>query len=242
MSATDEEPAPPVLWRTAVGRAAFDFEIATRANLWGSYFANEDYIAGVAKELRTVRKGLNVAYALTFLLAFLILSGGFRSEAQVALFGVKLPLQVLSQQALAAIMSAVFARYVTCFISLTLLHAGLAGLLPKFGPPCWEYMLARYDGFNVYTTLLRPKTIGYSSPKREIAIIAVVLLMSLLTILIHVGLVTTASIVALRSALSADSGVAITLGLFSLLGTTVATIAMVGAVFVPLPYRLNASA
>lgn len=233
----NEDLPPDTAWVTAVERTAWDFDGATDPGTWGAYFTKDEYLAGVAAELKSTQKEIRTLYLVTFLGAFIVIGGGIPTNAEVEIVGAKLPLNLFSQQALAVVTAGVFSTYTWKLLSLFVLYRGLSRFLPKYGPSCWEFVLAQYNASDLAGAVLRPKNVGYSSPRREEFLIGVIGLGSLATILIHAGLVVFSSAVALASAARSNDLFAIFLGSVALFSSSLALLGFAAATIVPMPYR-----
>ena len=230
------------MWLTPVRRTMIDFEITSSPDRHASYFLDATYIEGIVKQHERLRGRLNVLYGITFILAFLVIAGGVPTDQSFEAFGVSVPLGLFSQQALAAVMAAVFANYVIHLCSLTLLYSAMQSVLERYGGEPWEFFAAKFDGLMLYTSLMRPKVLGYSSPNREVAFILSVAFTALATVLLHAIVCTIAGSAALAAARTDGDPLSIVLATFSLVSVVVAFGAFLTAAFIPMPYRVRTKA
>lgn len=237
---TDLNPQTPrEIWLTPIARRVFDIQVALDTAPSGRELRDPTFVAESAIQLRRLKDRLLVYYVVTFVGAFVVASGGIPGDAQIEAFGVSLPLGLLSQQALAAIVAGLFSQYIIVLLSFSLLHGGIAAQMSKDYGEGWEHRLARYDGSATYGSLLFPRLIGYRSPKREMAFIGLGVLTALISVLTHAAVVVGAAFIAFDAARNAQPGIlTMTLSSFALVGTIVPLVLWLIASFMPMPYRV----
>lgn len=234
-------PEPPSqIWLTPIARRVLDVQVALDSAPAGRELREPTFVAESANQLRRLKDRLLIYYVVTFVGAFIVASGGIPGDAQIEAFGVSLPLGLLSQQALAAIVAGLFSQYIIILLSFSLLHGGIAAQMSKDYGEGWEHRLARYDGSATYGSLLFPRLVGYRSPKRETAFIGLGLLTALISVLTHAAVVVGAAFIAFGAALNARPGfLTMTLSSFALLGTIIPLVLWLIASFLPMPYRIS---
>lgn len=194
-------------------------------------------LTAMAAELKVLRKKITALYVGTAVGAFFILAQANSTGLSVDLFGVRIPVSMLSQQALAVFLGGAFAYYMAALASFALLYGVIAAILRRFTPEGWEYLLARYDADMLWTNMLLPKKLGYPSARGERRMARLVYTSNFAVVLSHVALVFGAIISAGSSAINSNS-------YFGILLTALALIAVLGAfggafsaLFLPFEYH-----
>jgi hypothetical protein len=178
-----------------------------------------------------------VLYLITTIGAFLILAQPAASTLQIQWFGLELPVSLLSKQALAIILCGAFQVYVSSLISWVMLYFAVARPYIEIAPEGWEFLVARFEANLLYSTLLRPKKLGYTSRLSESLIAGVVYFSNAGVVLGHIVLVVGAIYSAAASAFVAKSTFGMVLGSLALLGVAGAVFGLIAGLFVRLKYK-----
>lgn len=230
--------APQVLWLTPLARRILDVQEALRIEPSAREMRDPVFISDSANQLRKLRVRVSVYYVVTFVGAFLVASGGLPTSATVELFGVTMPLGLLSQQALAAIVAGLFSQYIMVLLSFSMVHGFFSALMSADFGEGWEFRLSRYDAEAYCGALLLPRRTGYRSPKSELAFIALGVLTAFVSVFVHASVVVGAAFIAFDAALNAKlSLLPMALSTFALIGTVIPALLWFVACFVPMPYR-----
>ncbi|HYD72870.1 MAG TPA: hypothetical protein VEF55_07005, partial [Candidatus Binatia bacterium] len=183
-------------------------------------------------------KSVQRLYLISFIAASVVLAGGFPTNAEVNLFGMQVPAGVLSLQALSAIMVGIYSYFIAMLVSATMAYGILMCIFSQTYTESWDVFLAEYDATMLNANFLRPKHIGFASPKRERLAAWGVALTSFATLLLHWAVIVFAAYVALAAAMDAGSLVPTIIGGFALGAAVVGGLAYVTCTMVPMPYRM----
>jgi hypothetical protein len=167
----------------------------------------------------------------------IVLSGPLPKDARFSAFGVEAPLAVLPQQVIAVVTAVLFSQYATLFLSLNILTVMLRKILEKEGHESWQFFAAPFDAGTLWSVLITPKSVGYRSSKREIVLALLVIVVAFATVLAHAVILVAAMGVALLSAIHTHSRFLIFLGGAAFAISTVALLAFLVSVLLPMPYR-----
>lgn len=236
MSAAQTGP-PRIWWLTVFARAMVDFR--SLALRHPGYFVNDVYAAGVIAEMKRIRPQIYALYAVTFVGGLVVLAGGLPSTADIEAFGVKMPATLFSQQALAVITAGLYTYFIALLASTTVATAMLRLLTSALGNEPWEFYAARFDISNLWTSLIVPKKLGYSSPLTERIVVWLSMLSAFLALALHGGMVLLGSLAAWNKAARSHDALARLLASFSLLAVVVTLLAFLIGFFVPLRYKWN---
>jgi hypothetical protein len=198
--------------------------------------ASDAALAAMATELKALRKKITILYAGTALLAFFILAQGTSANIDVDLFGLRMPLSVLSKQALAVFLAGAFAYYAAALISFGLLYGLVAAILTRAAPEGWQYLLARYDADHLWTNLLFPKKLGYPSAIGERRIAVIVHSTNTAVVCSHIALVFGAIISSGAAAVNSASYFGMALASLALIAASGAVVGALCALYLPLEY------
>lgn len=233
-----EEP-PKYLWLSPVYRSGFEFGVDASPDLFGNVYVQDSYIEGICGEGRRLRRQIHALYAITFILACLVGTGGLPTDVEAEAFGIKVPIGVLSQQVLSAIMAATYSYMITSFLNAVILSIGIGKIMEMYGPSAWEYALARYDAGLLFGTLFRVKNVGYSSPWYEYLFIFIIFLVSFATMTLHFAVIFIASVLSFNAARDAGDVLSPILGWFSMVTVALAFLYALIAIAVPFKYTLR---
>jgi hypothetical protein len=222
---------------TAVTRSLAD---SARLAQRGDFDANpaaHDAVVTMVQELKSLRSKVNLLYLATTIAAFLILSQPTTGEISFELIGLKMPLSVLSKQAISIIMAGAFGYYLSALVSATLLYGTLMLIFQRAAPEGWEYLIARYDADLLWTTLLRPKALGYTATKWERFVSLIVQITNGAVVTGHLVLVMGAIFAAGVAALAAKSKFGIALSALAIIGSVGAILGALGALYIKVDYE-----
>lgn len=237
-----KRPLGQVAILTLLGRVGADFEILADPHVDGDYFHDKLYLDGAAAEMKALRRQMYVLYIATFALSFVVIAGGFPSDAKVSVAGVEVPLTFFSQQAIAAVNAGLYSTYTICLVNMTVLHVLIKAILKGRGGQPWEAYVAHRDAAMLFSALLTPRiNQRWSSPRREFALVALVSLASILTVLLHGAVVLASAIIALNKAFAAGGALSQILATFSCATVTICLVSFFASFMLPLPYREDPS-
>lgn len=233
----DEAPPPVAKW-SPLQRTAVDFQGIIRNESWRGYFSRDGYVDGLVANFEKLRTEVISFQAGTFLLAFVVMAGGLPAEAKINAGGVEIPLSMFSQQVLCAAMAFGFSLTYSTYASLLVASVMIFFVYKEnTGYENWEFFTADRLRHALFSSLIKPKNIGYVSPTREKVVIFFIQGSSWLTIAIHILAVGSATYIAGLAALRAGNWLAIALSAFSAITIVVTTVGFFFALFVPIPYR-----
>jgi hypothetical protein len=194
-------------------------------------------VSSMAAEFKALKKRADILYIVTAIGAFTILAQKTTGEMSVEVATIKLPLSILSKQAMAILLSGAFGYYLAAVISAAMVRGSIQTVLQRAAPEGWEFLLCRYEADLLWTNMLRPKMGGYTSPVREKIIAVIVQLSNNAIVLGHALLVIGAICVAGIAAIDARSCFGMALSGLALFGVVGAYLACLLALFWKLPYR-----
>jgi len=191
----------------------------------------------MAAELKALRKKVTILYVGTALGAFFILAQGSSSGLAVELFGLKVPVSMLSKQALAVFLGGAFGYYAAALASLAMLYGAIASILSRTAPEGWLYLLARYDADMLWMDLLFPRRLGYPTPIGERRIALIVHASNSAVVGSHVALVLGAVVAAANAAFTSGSYFGILLAVLALVAVAGAIVGALSAFFLRFTYN-----
>ena len=194
-------------------------------------------LRSMSGEFKSLRKKITILYVATTVGAFFILSHT-SGDASVSVFGVSIPLSLLSKQALSILLAGAFSYYAGAVVSAAMLYGTMAAIVRRSAPESWEFLLSRYDADQLWTNLLIPKKLGAPSPKSERFLAGIVSFGNRAVVGAHIALVWGAVISAAMEAVNEGALFGLALSGLALLAVLCATIGALGAVFVRLTYTL----
>ena len=220
---------------TAIQRALADaIGLANRGD-FEKIPASDSALQAMAKELKLLRKKVTILYPATALVAFLILSQA-SDRVVVDVSDIKLPLSILSNQALAVVLAAAFGYYAAATVSAAMLYNTMAAILKRDVPEGWEFLLARYDADYMWTNMLQEKKLGAPSPPGERAIANAVSVSNIAVVAGHMFLTIGAVAVSFLSAMEAHTFLGLALASLAMVGVLGAAGGAICAVFLKLNY------
>ena len=235
---SDDEEVPERWWISPYLRALHDFEWIAKEE--AAYFRSEETIKGLNDERKRVTKDLNLAMAVSFLVAAIMVLGGLPNEAKVSAMGFSGNLGEVPLQILALVVAGSFMRYWQALISLTMLNRMLTSIINEMvGETYVEFVLARYDASALWVNLLRPRTIGYESDWSHKGYSLLLPILGLFLITIHAAFVHYALFGIVSDSIAQLGALSILSGLAALgaLGAAVFTLIFILGFFFPFPYR-----
>lgn len=216
-----------------------DFEIMLESKLHGPFFRNVDSIEKMHGEAKRIERVLNVLYLLTFLGALVVLAGPLPEGAKFSAFGVEAPISALPQQVLALLTAALFGYYGAAFASMIVLTQMLRRVLIAEGHESWQFFAAPFNGSQLWSVATTPKQIGYRSPRREILLSALILLVALGIVAAHACVIVFATVVAAWSAVQSGSVVLSIIGVVSAVTAGTVLLGLLALIAFRMPYRLE---
>jgi hypothetical protein len=222
---------------TALQRAIAEAQGLANRGDFDALPSSDGALRSMSGEFKALRKKVTLLYVVTTIRAFFILSHT-NSDASVSIFGISVPLSLLSKQALSILLAGAFAYYAGAVVSAAMLYGTMAAIVRRAAPESWEFLLSRYDADQLWTNLLIPKKLGAPSPWSEIFLAGIVSFGNRAVVGAHIALVWGAVISAMMQATKEGGWFGIALSGLALLAVLCATIGAVGAVFVRLTYTL----
>jgi len=235
----DDGPPPQKWWLTGYMRAMHDFEWLASPEIEGKYFRNEATLTGYVQQLKDLEKRFQVYFALSFVGAAVVLAGGFPHDANVRLFGIDVPANLITLQLIAVFVSGSFVQALRGLGSYVVLNGMIAKLLELI-PQGAEFVVARYDASHLWMNLLKRREIGYQSPLYHTVANGLFSLSGLLLLLIHFSIVGAALWKALDAAWAGGAAsFAFFISLTASLSFVAATLLFFLGFLIPVPYRAS---
>lgn len=216
----------------AVSALHFYRSVDGASGVWGS----ADFRKGLAVEIKSLRDKTLILYAVTALIAFVLIGGGVPEDATVEIIGTTVPVSKISLQALSLINSSLFGAYMTAWISFLIAHITLEVISRREGVKHWHFYVSDIFADNLWATMLSGEDGHFSPPAFEKVLRTLVYIATFGTVSAHIVVVGTAAVVALQKAMNAGA-TAIVLGGLALLVFVLTTLAALFAVFIPMKYR-----
>lgn len=230
---------PPHIWLSPISRGFFDLHVALDSP-GAQFFLNEEYVRQACEHMRSLRNQMYVMYALSFVGGYICMIGGLPNGSEIEMFGLKVPAVFLSQQVFAAVVATVFSIYIINMISYQILYGAVMIIAQRLGYSSWEFVVAKYDAYMLFSYALRKKDVGYSSGWVEKFGISVTLVISLGTLVLHGAVVLCGCYAALKAALAVGASIPIVLAAFSMTAVVVCAVGYLYFSFIPIKYKLPA--
>ena len=234
-----ENEAPPhELKVTPFSRALLELEILLDSPNYGPFFRSVETLSGMFEEQKRLSKRISLLYFGTFIGACVILLGPLPEGLKMNFWGVEAPISLIPQQLIALMTAVAFGQYAVLFASLLMLGQMTERILRREGAESWQFFAARFDATILWVSPLIPKQVGYSSPKRHIAVALLIMTTMVASLIAHAATVCTSMVLAAWSAWKSGSVLLIVIGGGSTLISAASFITLVSLVLVRMPFRI----
>jgi hypothetical protein len=194
-------------------------------------------LSSMAAEFKALKKKVDILYVVTALGAFAILAQPPASQAAIEFGTIKLPLSMLSRQAIAVLLAGAYEIFLSAAISAAMIRFSMQAILQRSAREGWEFLLSRYEAELLWTNILRVKSLGHTSPKGEVVVARIAQFSNFSIIIGHTALVLGGICAAGYAAILANSYFGIVLSGLALCGAVSALVACALSLFWKLPYR-----
>ena len=235
----DNDDPPQELRLTPLSRALVELDILIDSPTYAPFFRSVDTLSGLFEEQKRLTRKLQLLYFTTFLGACLILLGPLPEGLKISLWGMEAPISLIPQQLVGLITAVAYGQYAVLFGSMIVLGQMTQRILQREGAESWQFFAARFDSTLLWASPLIPKHIGYSSPKRHIAVAAMAVLVIFGSVLAHSITSCASTALAWWAAWKSGSAIMILIGSAAAIISVVSFLTMLCMVALRMPFRLS---